>query len=53
MGHKNVIFVPNKEDVPATLLRITEPGDIIVTLGAGDIWKYGEKFVELYSSEKK
>jgi len=53
MGHKNVIFVPNKEDVPTTLLRITEPGDIIVTLGAGDIWKYGEKFVELYNAEKK
>lgn len=53
MGHKNVIFVPNKEDVPTTLMRITEPGDIIVTLGAGDIWKYGEKFVELYNAEKK
>ena len=26
--------------------------DIIVTMGAGDIWKYGEKFVELLKEEK-
>jgi len=53
MGHKNVIYVPNKEDVPATLQKIVEKDDIIVTLGAGDIWKYGEKFVELYTSGLK
>ena len=27
-------------------------GDIIITMGAGDIWKYGEKFVELLKEEK-
>ncbi|GAB1350132.1 hypothetical protein MASR1M107_23470 [Ignavibacteriales bacterium] len=53
MGHKNVIYVQNKEDVPATLQKIAEKDDIVVTLGAGDIWKYGEKFVELYTSGLK
>jgi UDP-N-acetylmuramate--alanine ligase len=45
-GHKNVIYVPDKNDVPAKLNEIKQDGDIIITMGAGDIWKYGEKFVE-------
>lgn len=43
-GHKNVHYVQSKEDVPALLMQIKQKGDIIVTMGAGDIWKYGEKF---------
>ncbi len=45
-GHKNVIYVPDKKDVPNKLMELKKDGDIIVTMGAGDIWKYGEKFVE-------
>jgi len=45
-GHKNVIYVPDKNDIPAKLNEIKQDGDIIITMGAGDIWKYGEKFVE-------
>jgi UDP-N-acetylmuramate--alanine ligase len=29
------------------LNEIKKTDDIIVTMGAGDIWKYGEKFVEM------
>jgi len=52
MGHKNVIYVPDKEDVPEVLMSISKPGDIVVTLGAGDIWKYGEKFAKMYADGK-
>lgn len=52
MGHKNVIYVENKEEVPSILMKISQPGDIVVTLGAGDIWKYGEKFVQLHKENK-
>jgi UDP-N-acetylmuramate--alanine ligase len=45
-GHKNVNYVPDKKDVPAHLLRIKQPGDIIITMGAGDIWKFGEEFIK-------
>ena len=45
-GHKNVIYVPDKNDIPAKLNEIKLDGDIIITMGAGDIWKFGEKFVE-------
>jgi len=46
-GHKNVHFLKDKNDVPKFLNEIKKNGDIIVTMGAGDIWKYGEKFVKL------
>ena len=51
-GHKNVIYIPDKANVPNKLLEIMKKDDIIVTMGAGDIWKYGEKFVELIKEEK-
>ncbi len=46
-GHKNVIYVDDKNDVPKVLNEIKKSGDIIITMGAGDIWKQGERFVEL------
>jgi UDP-N-acetylmuramate--alanine ligase len=51
-GHKNVIYTPDKKDIPKKLMELKKSGDIIVTMGAGDIWKYGEKFVELLKEEK-
>ena len=51
-GHKNVIYVPDKKDVPKKLMELKKKDDIIVTMGAGDIWRYGEKFVELLKEEK-
>jgi len=46
-GHKNVFYEPDKTKVPDLLQKIYKPGDIIITLGAGDIWKQGEKFISL------
>ncbi|MBI5463507.1 MAG: UDP-N-acetylmuramate--L-alanine ligase [Ignavibacteriales bacterium] len=46
-GHKEVHYVPDKNNVPAFLKSIVRPGDIVITMGAGDIWKYGEKFLTL------
>ncbi len=45
-GHKNVIYVEDKTKVPDKLSEIKKDGDIIITMGAGDIWKYGELFVQ-------
>jgi UDP-N-acetylmuramate--alanine ligase len=53
-GHKNVIYVEDKADVTETLKEISKAGDIIITMGAGDIYKYGEEFVnELESGNYK
>ncbi|GAB6282088.1 MAG: UDP-N-acetylmuramate--L-alanine ligase [Ignavibacterium sp.] len=46
-GHKNVFYVPDKNDIPNVLNKIKQDGDIIITMGAGDIWKYGEKFIDM------
>src|SRR5690606_26633477 len=44
-GHKNVRYVENKKDVPAKLKEIAQPGDIVITMGAGDIYRFGEELV--------
>ncbi len=46
-GHKEVHYVPAKSDVPAVLMKLTRQNDIVVTMGAGDIWKYGNEFLNL------
>jgi len=44
-GHKQVHYVPDKTSVPSFLMDIKQEGDIVITMGAGDIWKFGEQFV--------
>lgn len=46
-GHKNVIYIKDKNEVPQKLYEIKKENDIVVTMGAGDIWKYGEEFVNI------
>jgi len=45
-GHKETHYVKDKKDIPAYLKTITKKGDIVITMGAGDIWKYGEQFLK-------
>lgn len=52
-GHKNVVYIENKNDVPDYLKSIVQKEDIIITMGAGDIWKYGEKFIQIYKEMQK
>ncbi len=44
-GHKQVHYVPDKSKLPEFLLSIVQKGDMIITMGAGDIWKFGEEFL--------
>jgi UDP-N-acetylmuramate--alanine ligase len=46
-GHKDVHYIPDKKQVPAFLKSVVKSGDIVITMGAGDIWKYGEEFLKL------
>ncbi len=45
-GHRAVHYVPEKADVPAFLHDLVEPGDLVITMGAGDIWRQGKAFYE-------
>jgi len=46
-GHKNVLYIPDKKNIPSVLSELKKVNDIIITMGAGDIWKYGEEFVRM------
>ncbi len=45
-GHKNVHYVPDKEDVVPFVKKLIQSGDMVITMGAGDIWKTGERLAE-------
>jgi UDP-N-acetylmuramate--alanine ligase len=45
-GHKEVIFCESREQVLPTLLSVVRPGDVVMTLGAGDIYRTGEKLLD-------
>jgi UDP-N-acetylmuramate--alanine ligase len=45
-GHRSVHYVEDKATLPAALKQIVKPGDIVITMGAGDVYKYGDLFVE-------
>ncbi len=44
-GHKEAYYVQDKRQLSEFLMKIKKSGDIVVTLGAGDILKYGEEFI--------
>lgn len=46
-GHKDVHYMPDMEEISRFLEEIVKPGDMVLTLGAGNIWKVGEKFLEI------
>jgi len=46
-GHKNVVYEPDKNKLPELLKSIYKKDDILVMMGAGDIWKYCNAFVNL------
>ncbi len=45
-GHKEVLLCSDLTEVVPTLERLLTPGDIVLTLGAGNIHKEGERFLE-------
>jgi UDP-N-acetylmuramate--alanine ligase len=51
-GHRSVHYVPDKTSLPARLHDLTAPGDVVLMLGAGDIWRYSRDFVELLNENE-
>lgn len=51
-GHRNVSYVADRSDLAECALKLIQPGDIVVTMGAGDIWKSGDEILrELQARE--
>ncbi|MBN2710681.1 MAG: UDP-N-acetylmuramate--L-alanine ligase [Calditrichaceae bacterium] len=41
------VFVPDKTKLPEELNQITKSGDLLITMGAGDITEVGRRFVQM------
>ncbi|MEX2351731.1 MAG: UDP-N-acetylmuramate--L-alanine ligase [Balneolaceae bacterium] len=51
-GHQEVYYVQKKEDLPKMLQGLVQPGDLVITMGAGDIYRYGDRFVEILEGDE-
>jgi UDP-N-acetylmuramate--alanine ligase len=51
-GHPCVLFEPDLRAIPRRLAERIRPGDFVVTLGAGDVWKVAEELVRSDSARK-
>jgi UDP-N-acetylmuramate--alanine ligase len=45
-GHRDVHYISDKNKILQHLLRTIIPGDLVITLGAGDIYRVGEDLIE-------
>ena len=44
-GHRNCCYRPGQEEVVEDLLKEVKPGDLVLTLGAGNVYQIGELFL--------
>jgi len=44
-GHGHVIYLSEKKDVVDRIEGLARPGDLLLTMGAGDVSKFGEAFL--------
>lgn len=45
-GHAGAHFLSGKEQIVAALRQLARPGDLVITMGAGDIWQVGRLFLD-------
>jgi len=45
-GQRDVTYIADRNDLPDYLAGIVKEGDIVITLGAGNIWQAGEALVK-------
>jgi UDP-N-acetylmuramate--alanine ligase len=46
-GHPEVYYIPQQDAIPRVLGEISKKGDLVLTLGAGDISQVGESLLEV------
>ncbi|MDD3578491.1 MAG: cyanophycin synthetase, partial [Candidatus Cloacimonetes bacterium] len=44
-GHHNVHVISNNDDIIKHTIGLLQPDDILITIGAGNIWQYGEEIL--------
>ncbi|MEA3454102.1 MAG: UDP-N-acetylmuramate--L-alanine ligase, partial [Candidatus Caldatribacteriota bacterium] len=51
-NHRQIKYLPSKDDILGYLSEIVQSGDIIITMGAGDIWTAGQELAEQLKKTK-
>jgi UDP-N-acetylmuramate--alanine ligase len=51
LGHKNISYTAEEEQTLTMLKRLTQPGDLLLIMGAGNIRAVGERFLALHSND--
>jgi UDP-N-acetylmuramate--alanine ligase len=46
-GHRHVEYVDRLADAPARIKAVAQPGDLFLTLGAGNVWQAGEELMRI------
>ncbi|MCA1687079.1 MAG: UDP-N-acetylmuramate--L-alanine ligase [Actinobacteria bacterium] len=46
-NHPVVYYIPQQDDIPRVLRDVSESGDVVLTLGAGDVSRAGEELLDL------
>ena len=49
-GHRSTRYVPNIDTAVQTLLEIVQPGDLVLTIGAGNVYQVGDRLVRALES---
>jgi len=50
-GHKEAVYAADKPAAMAYLNEVLRPNDLLLTLGAGDVWQVGMSILALFESE--
>lgn len=52
-GHNDVTYLPDFTAIVEHLVRITRPSDVVLTQGAGSVWKIGMEFLQRIRSKEE
>ena len=50
-GHKEVYYAPDMDNAITALKNILASGDLLLTLGAGDVWKVGNLLIQEWANK--
>jgi len=50
---KDIEYIKDKSEILGYLVKELRAGDVLLTLGAGDVWKMGEEFIKIKNAEYK
>ena len=51
-GHHKVVYIRDKAKVATYLAAQVRRGDVVITLGAGDVYRIGEQLIRLLKNRK-